>query len=166
MDSGSDHSVELAEIDAMLADLTDQLGTGVFTRGTPQRARLDSRIAALAARQTELSADAVKPAGWTWEPTGEKFGDWWARQDVTARNVWLRSMNVRLTFDRERFYLDLGDIFELTQQMNASGPVADWQQVLTAMQDNGIAGMEINGQDIQFHHESGLTLSADELRLP
>jgi site-specific DNA recombinase len=149
-DSGSDHSAELAEIDAMLADLTDQLGTGVFTRGTPQRARLDSRIAALAARQTELSAEAVKPAGWTWEPTGEKFGDWWARQDITARNVWLRSMGVRLTFDREKFYLDLGDLFELTRHLKASGPVADWQQVLTVMRDSEIAGIEMDGNDIHL----------------
>jgi site-specific DNA recombinase len=66
-DAGSDHPAELAELDATLADLTDQLGTGVFTRGTPQRARLDARIAALAARQAELSAEAVKPAGWTWK---------------------------------------------------------------------------------------------------
>ncbi len=55
-DKGSDHSAELTEIDSTLADLTDQLGSGAFSRGTPQRARLDARIASLAARQAELSA--------------------------------------------------------------------------------------------------------------
>jgi site-specific DNA recombinase len=90
-------------------------------------------------------------------PTGELFGDWWARQDITGRNVWLRSMSVRLTFDREKFYLDLGDLFELTQQMNARGPVADWQQILTAMRDNDIAGMEMAGDIITYTHRSGAT---------
>jgi site-specific DNA recombinase len=142
-DAGSDHTAELAELDATLADLTDQLGTGVFTRGTPQRARLDARIAALAARQAELSAEAVKPAGWTWKGTGQRFADWWEAQDVTARNVWLRSMNVRLTFDRERFYLDVGDVYTLTEQMTARGPVAEWQKVFDHMRDNGIQGVTV-----------------------
>jgi site-specific DNA recombinase len=61
----------------------------------------------------------MKPAGWTWQPTGETFGGWWARRGITARNVWLRSMNVRLGFD-DRVHLDLGDIFGLTQQVNAA----------------------------------------------
>ncbi len=34
--------------------------------------------------------------------------------------------------------------------MTASGPVAEWQEILTAMQDNGIAGIEINGEDIHL----------------
>jgi site-specific DNA recombinase len=59
----------------------------------------------------------LKPAGCTWRPIGEKFADWWDRQDTTARNVWLRSMSVRLEFDRERVHLILGDLFALTQQM-------------------------------------------------
>jgi site-specific DNA recombinase len=90
-----------------------------------------------------LSTEIVKPAGWTWQPTGEKFADWWDRQDTTARNVGLRSTNIRLDFeytpgaDTPRMNLDLGDLFELTQQMNASGPVVEWQEVLNAMHDNG-----------------------------
>jgi len=149
-DSGSDHSAELAEIDATLTDLVDLLGSGDFRAGTPQRVKLSQRISQLAARQAELSREAIKPAGWTWEPTGEKFGDWWARQDITGRNVWLRSMNIRLEFEHGQVRLDLGDIFGLTQQMNAVGPVSDWQQVLTAMRDNGIGGMEIAGDNIQL----------------
>ena len=57
-------------------------------------------------------------------------------------------------------------MFHLTKQMNASGSVVEYQAILNAMRDNGIGGIEIDGQDIQFHHESGLTLSADELSLP
>ncbi|AGK87964.1 integrase [Mycobacterium phage Severus] len=148
-ESGCDHSAELADLDATLADLTDQLGTGVFARGTPQRARLDARIAELAARQAALSAEAVRPAGWTWHGTGERFSDWWERQDVTAKNVWLRSMNIQLTFDRERFYLDLGDIVQLTEQFDPQGPVAQWQGLLAAMQAEGIAGVEIRGGEAQ-----------------
>lgn len=42
-DSGSDHSVELAELDSTLTDLVGQLGTGPFKAGTPQRAKLDQK---------------------------------------------------------------------------------------------------------------------------
>ena len=49
-------------MDEALADLTDALGTGAYKRGTPQRARLDERIAALAARREELAAMPQEPA--------------------------------------------------------------------------------------------------------
>jgi site-specific DNA recombinase len=98
-DSGSDHSAELSEIDAALSDLVGLLGTGPYKAGTPQRVRLNHRITELAARQEELSKETVKPAGWTWRGTGEKFADWWSRQDTEAKNVWLRSMGVRLTWE-------------------------------------------------------------------
>ncbi|VEG58152.1 phague integrase [Mycolicibacterium aurum] len=146
-DSGSDNSAELAEINETLTDLTGLLGSGVYRAGTPQRLALNKRIADLAERQAELSAEAVKPAGWTWTPTGELFGDWWDRQDVTARNVWLRSMGVRLDYEYTpggqdpAIRLDLGDLFALTEQMNASGPVADWQKVLQAMKREGVQGL-------------------------
>jgi site-specific DNA recombinase len=122
-DTGSDNSAELADINETLTDLTSLIGTDVYRAGTPQRAQLDARIAGYAARQANLSAATVQPAGWTWQPTGEKFSDWWARQDITARNVWLRSMNVRFEFEHgQGVHLALGDIFALTQQMNATGP--------------------------------------------
>lgn len=143
-DSGSDHSTKLAEIDAALTDLVDLLGTGEFKAGTPQRRRLNNRITELAARQEELSQQTVKPAWWTWEPTGEKFGDWWERQDTTGRNVWLRSMKIRLEFENEQIRLDLGDIFALTQQMIARGPVIEWQQVLNAMRAKGLATLDVS----------------------
>ncbi|WP_336819489.1 recombinase family protein [Gordonia sp. MMO-8] len=94
--AGTDHGSELDEINEVLADLTDQLGTGAFKRGTPQRAKLDQRIAALVERQGELSAQPSEPAGWRYEPTGELFSDWWAEQDTEAKNVWLRQMNFRV----------------------------------------------------------------------
>jgi site-specific DNA recombinase len=148
-DSGSDHSAELAQVEDTLADLTDQIGTGIFARGTPQRARLDSRIAELAARQAKLASETVKPSGWTWQPTGEKFGDWWERQDVTARNIWLRSMNVRLEFEyvdsdpSPNLRLDLGDLSTLTKRLNANGPVARWQGVLEGMNEANLQGVTI-----------------------
>jgi site-specific DNA recombinase len=142
-DAGSDYTAELAEVDAQLEDLVSVLGSGDFKAGTPQRLKLNERITALAARQAELSGAVVQPAGWTWRGTGELFGDWWERQDTTGRNVWLRSMGVRLTFDREQFYLDLGDLDTLTDQMNASGPAAYWQEVFAAMTERGIAGVTV-----------------------
>jgi site-specific DNA recombinase len=98
-DSGSDHSAELTEINEALADLTGLLGTGPYKAGTPQRLKLNHRITELAARQEELSKETVKPAGWTWQPTGEEFGKWWERQDTEGRNVWLRSMGIRLSWE-------------------------------------------------------------------
>jgi len=142
-DSGSDHSAELAEVDTTLEDLVSLLGSGDFRPGTPQRNRLNQRISDLAKRQTELSSAAVKPAGWTWTPTGETFRAWWDRQGITERNVWLRSMGIRIEFAGRNTSLDLGDIFALTEQMNASGPVADWQEVFAAMSANDIQGITI-----------------------
>lgn len=140
-DSGSDHSAELAEVEARLTDLTGQLGLGVFRQGTPQRAELDRQIEMLAVRQAELSSQAVKPAGWTWQPTGEKFSDWWARQNVTGRNVWLRQRKIRLEFGNGQIRLDLGNLFELTEQMIPSGPVVGWQNLLTTMSESGVRGV-------------------------
>ncbi|GBG36845.1 recombinase family protein [Mycobacterium montefiorense] len=142
-DMGTDHSVELADIDATLVDLASQLGTVAFRTGTPQRAALDERIANLSARQAELSERAVKPAGWMWKPTGGTFGDWWDRQDVEGRNIWLRSMNVRLDVTRDQLRLDLGDIHQLTEHMQPRGAVANWQQLFAAMRERGIQGMTI-----------------------
>lgn len=94
--AGNDNSGELDEVNETLADLTEQLGTGVFKRGTPQRAKLDQRIAALVERQGELSSTPSEPAGWRYEPTGELFSDWWADQDDEAKNVWLRQAGYRV----------------------------------------------------------------------
>lgn len=120
-DSGSDHSVELTEINDTLTDLTGLLGSGVYRAGTPQRITLDQRIAGLAARQAELSAETIEPAGWTWQPTGEQFGEWWTEQGIESRNVWLRSMGVRLTFDNPNgvvaWHIDLGDLQRFEEQL-------------------------------------------------
>lgn len=130
---GEDHSSELQEVNDLLADLTDQIGVGQFKRGTPQRARLDQRIAALTTRQAELSASPTEPAGWRYEPTGELFSEWWDASDTEARNVWLRQMGFRAVWRShsegtrtvvDDFKLD-GD---LTMDLDADwlfGPMAD-----------------------------------------
>ncbi|BBY74340.1 integrase [Mycolicibacterium parafortuitum] len=158
-DSGSDNSAELEQVNVTLVDLTGLLGTGPYGAGTPQRVALNKRIADLAARQAQLSAEAVKPAGWTWESTGEKFGDWWTRQDVTARNVWLRSMGVRLEYEYTEGHpdpairLDLGDLHQLTEQMDAAGPVAGWLDVLATMKERGIRGVELGSDEPKIVRE-------------
>lgn len=151
-DSGLDHSAELAEVDAMLADLVDLLGTGEFKAGTPQRVRLNHRITELAARQEELSRQTVKTAGWTWEPTRELFGSWWASQGVQERNRWLRSMGVRLEWRDDRVHLDLGDIFGLTQQLIASGPVVGLRNVLSTMTEHDVAGVVVGPDGEETYH--------------
>ncbi|MGU3502408.1 recombinase family protein [Mycobacterium sp. C31M] len=148
-DSGSDHSAELGDVEAELTDLVGQIGTPAFKPGTPQRATLDARIAALAERQEQLSSVAVKPAGWTWAGTGELFGDWWAEQDIEGRNIWLRSMNVRAEYNgRSGIRLDLGDLYHLAAQVNPTGPIARWLELLDTMGNHGIAGIEINGDQV------------------
>lgn len=167
-DKGSDHSAELAEINDQLMDFTGLLGTGPYKAGTPQRVKLNHRITQLAARQEELSSQTVKPSGWTWQPTGEKFGDWWERQDVTARNVWLRSMGIRLEFEfvaddpSPKLRLDLGDLGTLTEQLNASGPAAQWQQMFQAM-GKDIAGVELGGDEAVFVRTDGQRVKSSDL---
>lgn len=141
--SGSDNSAELAEVNDRLTDLVSQLGIGAFRAGTPQRAALNQQIEMLAERQAALSAQEVTPAGWVWQPTGETFGDWWARQDVAAKNIELRRMNVRLEFEPGEYRLDLGDLETMTQQMVARGTVANWQDLFDAMRESGIQGMTV-----------------------
>lgn len=115
-DAGSDHSAELAEIDDTLADLTDQLGTGAFRKGTRQRERLDARIADLAERQAQLATQATRPAGWTWVATTELFRDWWECQTVEQRNLWLRQMEVRMTWDHQGPHIDMRHLEKMAEQ--------------------------------------------------
>lgn len=146
-DSGSDNSAELADVNDMLTDLTGVLGTGPYKAGTPQRAELDRRIAELSARQDQLSSEVVKPSGWVWQGTGEKFSDWWERQDIEDRNIWLRSMGVRIEFDRNQIRVDAGDLSEMARQVNPTGPIADMMGLFKTMTENGISGIteEIDG---------------------
>ncbi|WP_457226762.1 recombinase family protein [Mycobacteroides abscessus] len=115
-DAGSDYAAELAEIDDTLSDLTDQLGTGSFRKGTRQRERLDARIAELAHRQAELSAQASKPAGWTWVPTDELFGDWWKSQTVEQLNLWLRSMDIQMWWNHQGIQTDMLHLEKMAEQ--------------------------------------------------
>ena len=43
----------------------------------------------------------------------------------------------------DRVNLDLGDLQTLTKQLDASGPVAEWQKVFAAMSANDIQGITI-----------------------
>ncbi|MBF6449509.1 recombinase family protein [Nocardia elegans] len=169
--SGSDHSAELADINGMLIDLTEQLGTGMFKPGTPQRQRLNERISGLVARQSELSQETGIPAGWVWQPTGEKFSDWWERQDTDTKNVWLRSMNVRLDFKCsargnrtvvDSVNLDLGDIQTLVRELKPRGAVAGWQSVFAEMTKNGVRHMEITDNTIRVYNADGSIVEVDK----
>lgn len=145
--AGADNSQELTDLTAMLEDLTGLLATGVYRSGTPQRDTLDARIKELAARYDELQRQEVRPAGWTWRGTGESFADWWSEQDVQARNIWLRSMGVRLTFTKRegkdpRFKLDRGALTTLVEGLDPRGSIAGYAEVFAEMTDTGIAGME------------------------
>jgi site-specific DNA recombinase len=141
--SGSDNASELAEIDAELVDLTSQIASPAYRAGTPQRRALDDRIAALAQRQGQLSAEAVRPAGYEWVPTGERFADWWQGLDNTSRNDYLRSMNVRVTFDRDNISLHFGDLLGMLGGLDAGELAAKAQEVNDFGQQLGVVGYEI-----------------------
>ena len=158
-DSGSDHSAELADTNAELVDVTGLIGSPAYRPGSPQRAALEKRLEALAARQQELEAEAVRPAGWEWKLTGERFSDWWASQDVSAKNVWLRSMGVRLDFDGDRIHLDLGDLATMTEGLEAAGITEEWRQLFETMGGNGIAGIEWGTDSVTVHAIDGSTYS-------
>lgn len=139
--AGNDHTDELSEVNSVLEDLTDQLGVGVFKQGTPQRAKLDQRIAALSARQAELSSVPSQPAGWRFEPTGELFSDWWSDQDDEAKNIWLRQSGFRYEWsshsdDRGRVVVDrFEQVGELEMDLDgdqAFGPLVD---IMAALSD-------------------------------
>lgn len=115
-DAGSDHAAELAELEETLSDLTDQLGVGAFRKGTPQRQRLDARIAELSLRHAELAAQATKPAGWTWVPTTELFKDWWKSQTVEQLNLWLRSMDIQMWWNHQGIQTDMLHLERMAEQ--------------------------------------------------
>jgi site-specific DNA recombinase len=139
-DTGSDHSAELADVTAELVDAAGQIGSPAFKAGTPQRDALDARIAALAERQEKLAAESVKPAQWAWVPTGEQFSDWWSAQDVVAKNVWLRSHNIRVEFSHGRMHFDFGDLETLTKQVNAGPTAKVAKEMFVAIRESGARG--------------------------
>ncbi|TXH20042.1 MAG: recombinase family protein [Gammaproteobacteria bacterium] len=159
---GSDNSDELLEINAELVDITGLIGTPAYRAGTPQRAALDARITALSERQAMLSATEVVPAGWDWKPTGETFGDWWERQDNIAKNHWLRSMNVGVTFDRKGFGIEFGDVRTMMAEVDATGTtLAAVDDFVSQLHELGIAGVEIDGDTITLARPDGQRLQVE-----
>ncbi len=154
-DSGSDNSAELAEIEIQLLDMTDAIGTPAFRRGTPQREKLLATMNEIESRREKLAAEAVKKSGWEWTPTDEKFVDWWKRQDVAGRNIWLRSNGIRFDFDGEKkVHLGMGALEELLKQLAPGQTAKKWQEGFAEMGEAGIAGYEILSDDLVRVHMS------------
>jgi len=156
-EAGSDHSDELAELNATLVDLTNQLGSGVFKPGTPQRHRLDANIGALVARQEALQAEVVRPAGWVWQGTGQNFGEWWGLQDTASKNRWLQSRDVWLGFDKVGYQFMPIDIESWLEGMEAAGSAAEWRKIFRTMSRKAIAGAELLGDRVTIHFNGGGT---------
>jgi site-specific DNA recombinase len=139
--SGEDNTDELAEINAALTDIADVIGTGQFKKGTPQRARLAERLAALTTRQSELASSPMQPAGWRYEPTGQTLDEWWQDATVEQRNIWLRQYGFRYQWrshsgDNGRIVVDefkqVGDLeIDLGADM-LLGPLGD---IMAALSD-------------------------------
>ncbi|WP_347957667.1 recombinase family protein [Gordonia aichiensis] len=95
--TGNEVTSELAEVREMLTDV-ELIGTPGYRKGTPQRERLDARIAALTARQTELEQTPVEESGWRYEGTGQTVAEWWAQVDQAERTLWLRQSGIRASW--------------------------------------------------------------------
>ena len=111
-DSGSDHSAELAEINARLVDLTGQLGTGVSTsRDTAARGvkQVDHQPGPLGRQSSPLRP--LEPAGCREQARSSR--DWWGLQDTAARKH-MAAVDERphLDFDGAGVHLVLGDLFD------------------------------------------------------
>ncbi len=120
---------ELDDVNATLADLTGLLGSGIYRAGSAQRAALDARIAALAARQLELESQTAVQSGWRYEPTGEKFRTWFGKLSVTEKNVWLRQCGVRLVVEPSGWGFEANDLTKMVDGVDGSAG-QQWLEVL------------------------------------
>lgn len=167
-DAGQDNASELADLDTALADLAGQLGRGLYRAGTPQRAALDANIEALDRRREELVATISRPAGWTWQPTGERFRDWWEALDLAQRNVYLRSMGVKVTFDKRdelSVHLEMAELERMAAEVTTAGSIESMNETFAQLTERGIAGVEIrdgkaivvsrSGERLEFPLDAG-----------
>ncbi|CAM3213835.1 recombinase family protein [Prescottella defluvii] len=158
-DAGEDNAAELADLDTTLADLAGQVGRGPYRAGTPQRAALDANIEALDKRREELAAATTRPAGWTWQPTGETFRDWWESLDLTEQNVYLRTMGVKVTFEKReelQVHLELGELRKMAEEVKTAGIIETITERFSTMAEQGIQGMEI------FHDKAVVVMKTGE----
>jgi site-specific DNA recombinase len=115
------------------------LGTGAFKRGTPQRARLDQRIAMLTERQQELAASPRVEPGWVYESTGETLEDWWSDATDQDKNIWLRQYGFRYEWvshsgDNGRVVVDeFKQVGDLTMDVDADGVLGPLGDMIAAL---------------------------------
>lgn len=124
---GDDTAQEIAELDEELSAVAEVVGTPGFRSG-PAAAKLAARAAALETRREELASRPIREAGYRWEPTGERFAEWWNRLDDRARNQWLRDMHVRVKWTRdERSTLDVefGDLAQVREAITGTAGTSD-----------------------------------------
>lgn len=131
-DPGEDSSAELEEVNLALEDLTNLVASPAYRAGTPQRERLDSRITELAQRQEELEANPVRPAGWSYQGSGELFSDWWQRLGVVEQNRFLRETGVRATGispkgrGDAKIHAEFGDIPSMVKDLTVSAETSEY----------------------------------------
>src|SRR5690606_13973045 len=160
------------EVNAQLVDLTGFLSSPAYRPGTPQRRALDENIQALADRQLALEQQPREPARWEYTGTGERFADWWERQDTTSRNVWLRRMGVRLTFTMRALPngrnelasadVEMGRVFEMVEHLRPVGAAEAVNYLLTHAKEAGIQGVEIQESGMTITGTDGNTYTVEE----
>jgi site-specific DNA recombinase len=98
---GENHSAEVAQIEQALADLEEQMVSGVFTgdRGKADFARMYSR---LNQKREALEAAPNVPDRWDDVPTGQTYRDvWQSLETVEARRAFLLASGFRVTVHAE-----------------------------------------------------------------
>lgn len=98
--AGYDPGAEREGIEAEMSDIAGVVGRPGYRTGDAARARIDARMAALAARMEELADVSVVQSGWTTEGTGETVSDFWEAADAADRNRWIRGSGIAIWVDK------------------------------------------------------------------
>ncbi|MGV0595109.1 hypothetical protein [Mycolicibacterium porcinum] len=74
---------------------------------------------------------------------------------MTARNTWLRSMDVRLTWTGKALGVHFGGVSKMAEELNAGGLLAIVKGYVTRLHANGIREVEIEGDQVVFVFPDG-----------
>lgn len=141
-DEGEDHSGEILELETRLKDLIPLLGTRAYKPGTRPYELLQDQIEKVSARLDQLQSKGIKPSGWIWKNTDERFSDWWDSSSVEEKNTYLQAAGIRIEYrhradrkrgDRPDLNIIVEDVNAVSRDFGGSQIVKNLQTVLKNM---------------------------------